>query len=205
MKQITFLLGIFTFLSTIMSCVDQEGILNDRYLNLEEPRYYGDSMRMKKILKIHNKLYKKQPANLIYFGNVFQMNCSLGNYEENVALVEDKMFEEATGLNPVIYKNFYLALNTYRNDKDSDFSKYLMILNNEDLSHNPLLGYIAASCTNNSVKADFYYPMMLDYVRFMSEKNTILRMIESDDCERFLELYRGICPICDICDRNYRI
>ena len=205
MKHITFILFTIALVATLNSCIDQEAILYDRYLNLEEPRYYEDSLRMKKILKIHKKLYKKQPDNLIYFGNVFQMNCLLGNYAENTMLVENKMFEEAIGLNPVIYKNFYLALNSFREDRKSDYNKFLDKLNMEDLSHNPLLGYIAASCTNNDEKSDFYYPMMLDYVRFMPEKNTILRMIESDKCERFLELYRGICPMCEICDRNYAI
>lgn len=189
--------------SFAFSCSDQEAILTDRYLNLEEPYYYGDTVRMYKILKIHKKLYKKKPDNLIYFGNVFQMNCSLGKYKDNLKLIENKDFESSTGLNPIIYKNFYLALNEYREDPNSEYDKYLAILNDQDLDHNPLLGYIAARCTNQEERAEYYYSSMISQVKSMNERNTIIRMIESDNCERFLELYRGICPVCETCKRRY--
>lgn len=200
-----YVLFLIMFAIILSSCRDQEAILTDRYLNLEEPHYYGDSDRMQKIQKIHSKLYKKQSNNLIYFGNLFQMNCLLGNYEENIELIETKEFEANTGLNPIVYKNFYLALNSYREDPNSDYEKYLRKLNNEDLIHNPLLGYIAARCTDQEVQAYAYYPLMLEFIRYMPERNTIVRMIESDNCERFLELYRGICPICEVCKTNYEM
>ena len=198
------LVGVFSLI-TSQSCVDQESNLNDRYLNLHQPRYYGDSIRMKKILSIHKKLLRKQPDNLIYLGNVFQMNCSLGNFEENAELIEHTDFLESSSVDPKVYKNFYLALNSYSEDSNSNYEKYLKVLNSIDLSHNPLLGYIAAKCTGEEDLAYDYFPQMIEYVRYMPEKMTIIRMIESDKCERFLDLYRGICPTCEVCDRKYPI
>lgn len=205
MKFLLFILSILAFGISMQSCVHQESLLVDRYINLEEPRYFGDSLRMKKILSIHKKLLKKKPDNLIYMGNTFQMNCSLGNYDENQKLIEEFEFVESGTLNPEIYKNFYLALNAYRSDPNSDFISYLKKLNDEDLSHNPLLGYIAAKCTGEEELAYDYFPEMIEYVRYMPEKMTIMKMIDSDKCERFLELYRGICPVCEICNNKYPI
>jgi len=205
MKYLITTLAVIAFVLSFCSCVDLESTLNDRYLNLERPRYYGDSMRMKKILKIHKKLLKKKPDNLIYMGNVFQMNCSLGNYQENFELLEKTDFLASSTLDPVVYKNFYLALNRYRADKSSDYEQYLKVLNDIDLSHNPLLGYIAAKCTGEEDLAYDYFPEMIEYVRYMPERMTIIRMIDSDKCERFLELYRGICPVCEVCSTKYPI
>ncbi|MDA9773436.1 hypothetical protein N9B82_00650 [Saprospiraceae bacterium] len=187
------------------SCVDQERLLYDRYINLSEPNYHGDTVRMYKILKIHKKLYKKHPDNLIYFGNVFQSNCSLGKYEDNVELIKESILPDDPDINSRVYRNFYLALNEYRHDRNSNYNKYLEKLLEENLDHNPLLGYIAARCTNQEKMADHYYPLMQDYIFAMPEKNIIERMIESDKCDRFLELYRGICPVCEICYNRYPI
>lgn len=200
-----YLIIFFTTVLSMSSCVDQEKLLYDQYINLSEPNYHGDSVRMFKILKIHKKLYKKHPDNLIYFGNVFQSNCSLGNYEENIALINESILPDDPDINSRVYKNFYLALNEYRNDRNSNYQVYLEKLLEENLDHNPLLGYIAARCTNNESLADHYYPLMQEYIFAMPEKRTIDRMIASDKCDRFLELYRGICPVCEICYKRYPI
>ncbi len=184
----------------IASCSNQESELNEQYIYLEEPHYYGDSSRMFKILKIHEKLLNKQPDNFIYLSNVFQMNCLLGKYDNNVELIKSSMLMETSKVNPEIYTNFYLALNAYRSDTTSVYIQYLEKLNNEDLSHDPLLGYIAARCSENTKLADKYFPEMLEQIRFMPEKNAILRLIESNKCDRFLELYKGVCPVCEICE-----
>ncbi len=205
MKHILIFISFLIFGFSMQSCVDQESILVDRYINLEEPRYFGDSLRMKKILSIHKKLLRKKPDNLIYMGNTFQMNCSLGKYEDNKKLIEEFEFIESGTLNPEVYKNFYLALNAFRSDPNSDFAVHLEKLNSQDLSHNPLLGFIAAKCTGKDDLAYDYFPQMIEYVRYMPEKMTIMKMIDSGKCERFLELYRGICPVCEICDNNYPI
>jgi hypothetical protein len=197
MKQVINIWVLLLFLFLCNSCVDQESILNDRYLNLEEPRYYGDTVRMLKILKIHKKLLRKQPDNFIYLSNVFQMNCSLGKFKENAELIENAELLESSNINPSVYKNFYLALNAYREDRNSNYEFYLSKLNDEDMTHNPLLGYIAARCTGEEELSNLYFPLMLEYVRFMPEKITIMRMIESDKCENFLLLYKGICPQCE--------
>jgi hypothetical protein len=160
---------------------------------------------MFKLLKIHKKLYKKHPDNLIYFSNVFQTNCSLGKYKENIKIIENSVLPEDPDINTKVYRSFYLALNQYRMDRNSDYQVYLADLLEEDLSHNPLLGYIAARCTNNSALQDFYYPLMQDYIFAMPEKNIITKMIDMDQCDRFLELYRGICPPCELLTRRYHI
>lgn len=202
MNLVTRYIAFLGMVFILFSCVDQESTLNDRYLNLEEPRYYGDTIRMYKILKIHNKLLRKQPDNFIYLSNVFQMNCSLGKYSDNSELIENSLLLESSSLNPAIYKNFYLALNAYRENKSSNYEMYLKALNDEDLSHNPLLGYIAARCTGENELANEYFPQMLEYVKYMPEKMTILRMIDSDKCEKFLELYKGVCPKCEACEKK---
>ena len=197
-----YLYVIVSLFIVLGSCQNPEQILNDRYINLSEPHYYGDSIRMYKILKIHKKLYKKQSDNLIYLSNVFQTNCLMGKYDDNVELIENSVLPEDPDVNTIVYRNFYLAINQYRADPNSNYYQYLIKLLEEDLTHNPLLGYIAARCCGKEKLADEYYPLMLDYIFEMPEKNIIMRMIESDRCDRFLELYRGVCPICEICPKK---
>lgn len=204
MRYTTYIIFLVATLIFASSCQDQEQVLYDRYIDLSEPEYRGDTMRMNKILSIHKKLYKKHPNNLIYFSNVFQSNCALGNFRENQELIEDSILPDEPDMSSRVYKHFYLALNMYRQDPGSNYHKYLKVLLDEDLSHNPLLGYIAARCLGKEKIADEYYPQMMDYIFEMPERKTILRMIELDRCDRFLELYRGICPVCEICLRkNY--
>lgn len=205
MRNLIIILSFSFTMISLHSCVEQESVLYDQYINLVEPRYFGDSVRMEKILKIHKKLLKKKPDNYIYLGNVFQMNCSLGNFEENQKLIEEYSFFESSTFNPNVYRNFYLALNAYREDPDSNYEQYLNELNKENLLHNPLLGYIAAKCTGNEELANGYFPEMIEYIRYMPERMTIIKMIESEECDKFLELYRGICPVCEICQLKYPI
>ncbi len=204
MRYTTYIIFLLATLIFSSSCQDQEQVLYDRYIDLFEPEYRGDTMRMNKILSIHKKLYKKHPNNLIYFSNVFQSNCALGNFRENQELIEDSILPDEPDMSSRVYKHFYLALNMYRQDPGSNYHKHLKVLLDEDLSHKPLLGYIAARCLGKEKIADEYYPQMMDYIFEMPERKTILRMIEMDRCDRFLELYRGICPVCEICLRkNY--
>lgn len=203
MKNI-FLLSSVIFLLATIGCADQERVLNDRYVNLSEPQYFSDSIRINKILKIHKKLYKKQPDNLIYFTNVFGANCLLGNFESNRKLIEESILTNGPGINSNVDRNFYLALNQYREDPKSDYQTYLGKLLEEDLSYNPLLGYISAKCLGKEKLADEFYPLMQEYIFEMPERTIINRMIELDECDRFLDLYRGICPVCEIClNRNF--
>lgn len=200
--QYLILLSIFTL---GCSCADQEKLLYDRYIDLSEPQFNGDSIRMIKILKIHKKLYKRHPDNFIYFSNVFQSNCTLGRYEDNRRFVEKNILPDDPEINGVIYRSFYLALNEYRKSPKGNYEVYLDTLLTQNLDHNPLLGYIAARCTNNEEVAGYYFPKIQGYIFEMPEKNIIIKMLILDDCDRFLELYKGICPRCEICDRKYII
>ncbi len=160
---------------------------------------------MYKLLRIHKKLLKKQKDNLIYMSNVFQMNCLLGAHKDNHMLITSSEIKENSDFNHIVFKNFYLALNAYQQTPKADYKQYLAILNKEDLTHNPLLGYIAARCTEQNELAEKYFPLMLDYIRFMPEKNTILRVLEKEKCDQFLRLYKGICPTCEVCSKKYPI
>lgn len=202
MKYFAYIILFFTTLILASSCQDQERVLYDRYIDLSEPEYRGDTVRMNKILSIHKKLYRRNPDNLIYLSNVFQSNCALGNFKENQDLIENSILPDEPNISSRVHKHFYLALNMYRQDPKSNYHQHLRILLDEDLSHNPPLGYIAARCLGKEKIADEYYPQMMDYIFEMPEKKRIIKMIESDRCDRFLELYRGICPVCEICLRR---
>ena len=187
---------IISFLVMIIavSCSEREEYLTQRHFALNYENSKKDIFDQHKMMKINRRLYKMNPDNQIYFTNMIQTNCSFGLYEKNIELLnQNSEMHEA-------YKNFYIALNMYREDSESNYKDFLQNAIDGNLPENPVIAFISAKCIGDTDMANKIKPYIYDYIIDVPERNEILYTLDYGSCQDMLRLFGGHCPECIACE-----